>query len=145
MGSLAWMGNFRFTFEVDHDGILRVISGINPDASRYLLTKGRPFTTPELVFTKYQLYKGDEDRLTLLNNWENTYFDFDEAKLVELFGEAKDLGVDMFLLDDGWFGNKYPRQSDNAGLGDWQVTRSKLPNGLPYLVRTAKEKGWKTL
>ena len=159
MGSLAWMGNFRFTFEVDHDGILRVISGINPDASRYLLTKGRPFTTPELVFTlsqhgigqgsrnlhkwltKYQLYKGDEDRLTLLNNWENTYFDFDEAKLVELFGEAKDLGVDMFLLDDGWFGNKYPRQSDNAGLGDWQVTRSKLPNGLPYLVRTAKEKG----
>ena len=123
------------------------------------MTKGRPFTTPELVFTlsqhgigqgsrnlhkwltKYQLYKGDEDRLTLLNNWENTYFDFDEAKLVELFGEAKDLGVDMFLLDDGWFGNKYPRQSDNAGLGDWQVTRSKLPNGLPYLVRTAKEKG----
>ena len=159
MGSLAWMGNFRFTFEVDHNGVLRVVSGINPDASRYLLTKDKTFVTPEFVFTlsqngigegsrnlqkwmlNHQLYKADQDRLTLLNNWENTYFDFDEAKLTSLIAEAKDLGVDMFLLDDGWFGNKYPRQSDNAGLGDWQVTKAKLPNGLPYLVKTARDNG----
>ena len=56
--------------------------------------------------------------MTLLNNWENTYFKFDEKLLAELMKEAKHLGVDMFLLDDGWFGNKHPRNSDNAGLGE---------------------------
>lgn len=65
--------------------------------------------------------------MTLLNNWENTYFKFNEELLAELMKEAKHLGVDMFLLDDGWFGNKHPRNSDNAGLGDWEVMRSKLP------------------
>lgn len=79
--------------------------------------------------------------MTLLNNWENTYFDFNEEKLASLFDEARDLGVDLFLLDDGWFGNKYPRENDRAGLGDWQVNRKKLPNGVPYLVKTANEKG----
>ena len=72
-----------------------------------------------------------EDRMTLLNNWENTYFDFDEQKLNNLFGQAKSLGVDLFLLDDGWFGNRYPRNDDKAGLGDWQANRSKLPGGIP--------------
>lgn len=159
MGTLAWTGNFQFTFEVDHDGVLRVVSGINPDASRYLLAKGKIFVTPQFIYTfshhgigegsrnlqrfviNHQLYKGKEDRLTLLNNWENTYFDFDEKKLTELFSDVKDLGVDMFLLDDGWFGNKYPRKDDHAGLGDWQVTRSKLPHGLPFLVKEANSKG----
>lgn len=159
MGTIAWTGNFRFTFEVDNNNQLRIISGINPDASLYLLKKGEVFRTPEFIFTlsqngvgegsrnfqrwalNHQLYKADEDRMTLLNNWENTYFDFNEQKLTELFGEAKDLGVDLFLLDDGWFGNKYPRKDDHAGLGDWKVTKSKLPNGIPYLVKTANEKG----
>lgn len=159
MGTIAWTGNFRFTFEVDNNNQLRVISGINPDASTYLLNKGDVFRTPEFIFTlsqngvgegsrkfqrwalSHQLFKGDEDRMTLLNNWENTLFDFDENKLTKLFREAKDLGVDLFLLDDGWFGNKYPRQNDTAGLGDWEVTHSKLPHGLPYLVRKAKEAG----
>ena len=89
----------------------------------------------------HQLHKAKDDRMTLLNNWENTYFDFNEEKLVALFGEAKDLGVDLFLLDGGWFGNKYPRKDDHAGLGDWQVTKDKLPQGIPYLVRKAKENG----
>ena len=159
LGTLGWTGNFSFTFEVDNNNQLRIISGINPSASAYLLEKGEKFVTPEFIFTfspvgvgqasrnfqkwalKHSLYKGDEDRLTLLNNWENTFFDFDEEKLTELFGEAKDLGVDMFLLDDGWFGNKYPRRGDNAGLGDWEVTNSKLPNGIPYLVKKAKDTG----
>lgn len=159
MGTIGWTGNFRFTFEVDHNQGLRVISGINPDASRYELAGGEVFTTPEFYFTlsdsgsgegsrrfqrwalSHQLYKGDSSRLTLLNNWENTYFDFNEEKLTTLFGEAKELGVDMFLLDDGWFGNKYPRSSDNAALGDWQHTQEKLPHGVPYLVETANSKG----
>ena len=159
MGTIAWTGNFRFTFEVDHNGALRVLSGINPDASLYRLKRGEVFVTPEFIFTlstegvgegsrrfarcalNHQLFNGKEDRMTLLNNWENTYFDFNEEKLASLFDEARDLGVDLFLLDDGWFGNKYPRENDRAGLGDWQVNRKKLPNGVPYLVKTANEKG----
>lgn len=159
MGTLAWTGNFRFTFEVDHNNELRVISGINPAASAFLLKKGEVFKTPEFIFTmsycgigegsrnfqkwalKYQLNKGDQDRMTLLNNWENTSFSFDEDKLSALFDEAKNLGVDLFLLDDGWFGNKYPRNSDRQGLGDWQPNKEKLPHGIPHLVTTANEKG----
>jgi len=159
MGTLAWTGNFRFTFEVDHNNALRVIGGINPDAATYVLKRGEVFRTPELIYTlstegvgqgsrnfarwamNHRLYNGKGDRMTLLNNWENTYFDFDEEKLDALFGEAKDLGVDLFLLDDGWFGNKYPRSNDRAGLGDWQTTRSKLPNGISSLVKKANGKG----
>jgi len=159
MGTLGWTGNFRFTFEVDNQHVLRVVSGINHDASSYLLRKSDVFRTADFFFTlsqnglgegsrrfqrwmmNHQLHKAKDDRMTLLNNWENTYFDFNEEKLVALFGEAKDLGVDLFLLDDGWFGNKYPRKDDHAGLGDWQVTKDKLPQGIPYLVKKAKENG----
>ncbi|MDR3142140.1 MAG: alpha-galactosidase [Tannerellaceae bacterium] len=157
MGTLGWTGNFQFTFEVDNTGNLRVLSGINPYASAYELKPGEVFSTPEFIFTfshcgtgkasrnihdwarEYQLKDGKGDRLTLLNNWEATYFDFDEKKLEELMKEAKSLGVDMFLLDDGWFANKYPRENDRAGLGDWEVNRSKLPDGIPHLVKSAKD------
>lgn len=161
MGTIGWTGNFSFTFEVDNEANLRVISGINPYASNYELKPNEIFKTPEFIFTlsdqgtgkgsrnfhtwarNYQLKDGKGDRLTLLNNWEATYFTFDESKLEDLMKDAKFLGVDMFLLDDGWFGNKYPRSSDNAGLGDWKVTKSKLPNGIPNLVKTAKDTGVK--
>ena len=157
MGTLGWTGNFRFTFEVDNVGNLRVIPGINPYASTYELKANEVFTTPEFIFTisydgtsqgsrnlhdwarKYQLKDGEGQRLTLLNNWENTAFDFDKDILAKLMKEAKHLGVDMFLLDDGWFGNKYPRKDDHAGLGDWEVTHDKLPGGIPALVDAAKE------
>ena len=79
----------------------------------------------------------------MLNNWEATYFGFNEQKLVELFKGAKSLGVDMFLLDDGWFGNKHPRDADTAGLGDWQENVRKLPHGIGYLVKEAKAAGVK--
>ncbi|SEW45765.1 alpha-galactosidase [Chitinophaga sp. YR573] len=161
MGTLAWTGNFRFTFEVDNENNLRVISGINPYASDYTLEPGKVFVTPAFIFTlsnqgtgkgsrdlqrwarNYQLKDGKGDRLTLLNNWESTGFNFNESKLDSLITEAKYMGVDMFLLDDGWFGNKYPRQSDTQGLGDWQPTSSKLPNGVPALVKTATHTGVK--
>ena len=159
MGTIGWTGNFRFTFEVDHDNQLRVLAGINPDASTYTLDRGKTFKTPEFIFTlstqgtgqgsrnfqrwalNHRLYMAQEDRMTLLNNWENTYFDFDEQKLNNLFGQAKNLGVDLFLLDDGWFGNRYPRNNDKAGLGDWQTNRAKLPGGIPALVKGANEQG----
>ena len=157
MGTLGWTGNFRFTFEVDNVGNLRVIPGINPYASNYELKANEVFTTPEFIFTlsydgasqgsrnlhdwarKYELKDGEGSRLTLLNNWENTAFDFNQDILAELMKEAKHLGVDMFLLDDGWFGNKYPRKDDHAGLGDWEVTRDKLSGGIAALVKSAKE------
>ncbi|MDR1369359.1 MAG: alpha-galactosidase, partial [Dysgonamonadaceae bacterium] len=91
----------------------------------------------------YQLNDGKGDRMTLLNNWEATYFSFDEDKLKEIMKEAKQLGVDLFLLDDGWFGNKYPRSNDRTSLGDWEATSSKLPGGVPALVNAAKETGVK--
>ena len=161
MGTLGWTGNFRFTFEVDNAGNLRVIPAINPYASNYELKKDEVFTTPEFIFTlsnqgssqgsrnlhewarNYSLKDGKGPRLTLLNNWENTGFDFNQEILANLMKEAKHLGVDMFLLDDGWFGNKYPRKDDHAGLGDWEVTHSKLPGGVPALVKAAKEAGVK--
>lgn len=161
MGTLGWTGNFRFTFEVDNVGNLRVIPAINPYASVYALNRNEVFVTPEFIFTlsdegtgkgsrnlqqwarKYQLKEGMGDRMSLLNNWENTAFDFDQRILGDLMKEAKDLGVDMFLLDDGWFGNKYPRKDDRAGLGDWEVTADKLPEGIPGLIRSAEEAGVK--
>lgn len=162
MGTLGWTGNFRFTFEVDNAGKLRVISGINPYASNYQLKPGETFRTPDFIYTlsyhgtnegsrnlhdwarNYSLKDGLGDRMTLLNNWENTYFDFDEAKLTALMHEAKTLGVDMFLLDDGWFGNgRHARNGDKAGLGDWEANREKLPGGLPALTKAAREAGVK--
>lgn len=161
MGTIGWTGNFRFTFEVDNAGYLRVLPGINPYASAYELKAGETFTTPEFIFTvsydgtsqgsrnlhdwarRYTLKDGCGRRMTLLNNWENTGFNFNEKSLAKIMKEARDLGVDMFLLDDGWFANKYPRENDKAGLGDWQATRSKLPGGIPALVKAAEAAGVK--
>ncbi len=161
VGTLAWTGNFRFCFEVDQNGGLRVISGINPYFSRRTLKKGETFKTPEFIFTlsgdgageasrnlhewarHYQIKDGAGNRMTLLNNWEATYFDFNQDKLLSLIGEAKELGVDMFLLDDGWFGTKYPRESDRQGLGDWVEISDKLPDGIVRLTAEAAKQGVK--
>jgi len=156
-GTIAWSGNFKYTFDIDNNNELRIISGINEFASEYNLEPGKTFKTPVFIYTfsnqgkgqasrnlhawarKYGLKDGEKPRLTLLNNWETTFFDFDEKKLANMFTDAKTLGVDMFLLDDGWFGNKYPRSGSTSGLGDWQATKSKLPNGIGFLMEKAKE------
>lgn len=161
VGTLAWTGNYQFTFEVDQHHRLRVLSGINPYFSDYNLKSGETFTTPEFIFTysyngrgeasrnfhswarKYRVNKGEETRMTLLNNWEATYFDFNEDKLVNLMDDAVKLGVDMFLLDDGWFANKHPRNSDTQGLGDWEENEKKLPHKVSYLCEQAAKKGIK--
>lgn len=160
-GSLGWTGNFKYNFEVDQRAGLRVISGINPFASEYYLQPGETFTTPEFIFTyslngkgqasrnlhrwarNYAILDGNGQRMVLLNNWEATHTSFTENRLVELFDEGKKLGADLFLLDDGWFGNKFPRNDDKAGLGDWQEDTTKLPSGIGYLVQQAEAKGIK--
>ena len=161
LGTIGWTGNFSCTFEVDNVGGLRVIPGINPYASDYKLKAGDKFVTPEFIFTfsnngtgeasrnlhdwarLYQLKDGKGDRMTLLNNWESTGFDFNQEKLAGVMEDAAKLGVDMFLLDDGWFANKYPRNNDTAGLGDWEPNEAKLPQGVAGLTAAAKKAGVK--
>jgi alpha-galactosidase len=160
-GTLAWSGNYQIQFEVDPLRNLRLIAGINPYSSEYMLAPDKEFVTPAFLFTysntgkgqasrnlhrwarKYRIPQGEGNRLTLLNNWEATYFDFNEEKLTTLFKDGKKLGVDLFLLDDGWFANKYPRNNDHTGLGDWQENKLKLPHGLGYLVKEAESAGIK--
>lgn len=160
-GTLAWPGSFRLSFDVDHRQKLHVVSGINPYASQYELQPGETFKTPALLYTfssqgagcvtrnfhrwakEYGIYRGDRTRTTLLNNWEATYFDFNEKVLSGIIRDAADMGFELFLLDDGWFGNKYPRNNDKAGLGDWDVNKKKLPHGLGYLVKESQKQGIK--
>lgn len=161
MGQLAWSGNYSIQFETDVYKNMHLVAGINPYQSAYYLNPNTKFETPRFIYTmsfegtgkgsrnlqnwlrNHTLADGKGDRLTLLNNWESTYFTFDQEKLVSLFEGAKELGVDMFLLDDGWFGNKYPRNDDTEGLGDWQPNKKKLPDGIPYLVKEAQKTGIK--
>ena len=158
-GSLEWSGSFQLAFEVDPSNNLRSLVGINPFGSQYKLESGRTFTTPAVLWTysnegkgqvsrnfhrwarKYGVRDGEKPRPILLNNWEATYFDFDEKKIVSLFDGAKELGVELFLLDDGWFGNNHPRDNDKSGLGDWQGNKTKLSHGLSYLADEAHKRG----
>jgi alpha-galactosidase len=156
-GAMEWSGNFRIDLELDFQDNLRIIAGMNNYASTYALQPNEEFETPKFLYLlshngkgeasrklhswarEYKLLDGKGDRLTLLNNWEATYFNFNEEKLFKLLKDASDLGVDLFLLDDGWFANKYPRNSDRSGLGDWQVNKTKLPNGVGSLVKEARK------
>jgi alpha-galactosidase len=160
-GQVEWSGNFRVDLELDPLNNLRIIAGLNNHASDYHLKPKEEFKTPVFLYTlsnkgkgdasrklhrwakNYRILDGNGDRLTLLNNWESTFFDFNENKLAQLLKDTKKLGVDLFLLDDGWFGNKFPRNSDNAGLGDWQENKQKLPGGIASLVKEADANGVK--
>lgn len=160
-GSLAWSGNYKLTFEIDKYGMLHILGGINPYASSLSIEPGEKFKTPEMVWTysscgrgqisrnyhdwcrRYALVHGDQIRPVVLNSWEGTYFKFDEKKVKDMIDDAADFGIEMFVLDDGWFGNKYPRDDDRFGLGDWQPNKKKLPHGIGYLADYAHKKGLK--
>ena len=160
-GALAWSGNFRLQFELDEFNVLTVLGGINPYASAYPLAKGERFVTPDMIYTysfqgaggasrnlhawarNHGLYSGGRGCPTLLNSWEGAYFDFDARTLTGMIDDAASLGLEMFVLDDGWFGNRYPRDNASQGLGDWQVNRKKLPEGIDYIADYAHSKGLK--
>ena len=160
-GALAWSGNYRLSFEVDEREHLNILCGMNPFMSDYHLAEGEVLETPKMIYTfsvdgqgtisrnfhdwarKYSLHNGFAERPVLLNSWEGAYFDFDEKKITDMIDDAASLGLELFVLDDGWFGNKYPRNSATMGLGDWQVNKKKLPHGLQYLIDHATEKGIK--
>jgi alpha-galactosidase len=160
-GSLAWSGNYVLSFELDEAGILNVLGGANPFLSEYSLASGQAFSTPEMVLTysntgkgqisrnyhdwsrKYAMAHGDRIHPVVLNSWEGAYFSFNENTITGMIDKAAEFGIEMFVLDDGWFGNKYPRNGDNAGLGDWQTNMEKLPRGIDYLAKYAHNKGLK--
>ena len=148
--ALAWPANFKLEFEKNNNQELRVLAGMNPYASHYKLKKGDVFQTPSFLYTystkgngqvsrnfhrwarKYGLRHGENSRYTLMNNWEATYFNFNEPKLKSIIEDAAGMGFELFLLDDGWFGQKHPRNNDDAGLGDWVVNHIYVPNGGNY-------------
>ncbi len=152
LGSLAWSGNYKLSFEVDNLKQLNILSGVNDFFADYTLSKGESFTTPEMVLAhssegvgeasrnlhrwvrRYNLRDSESERPVVLNSWEGAYFDFDEDVIKRMIEDAASMGVEMFVLDDGWFGSKYPRNSDKAGLGDWEINYKKLPNGLSALI-----------
>ncbi len=160
-GALAWSGNFRLNFEVDEYDALTILAGANPNSSAYKLRPGASFTTPEMIYThsfcgaggasrnlhdwarNYGVYHGHEVVPTLLNSWEGAYFKFDAKVLKDMIDDAASMGLEMFVLDDGWFGNKYPRNDSRAGLGDWQVNTAKLPEGIDHIASYAHSKGLK--
>lgn len=149
--NLVYSGNFLASVEVDCDGLPRVQIGINPFDFSWQLDAGASFQAPEavLVFspeglggmsrTLHRFYRQhlgastwlNKPRPILINNWEATYFDFDAEKLERIAASGAELGIELFVLDDGWFGH---RDDDHTSLGDWVVDRKKLPGGLEELA-----------
>jgi alpha-galactosidase len=153
--SLVYSGNFEIQAEIDTFDVTRILMGINPFGFTWHLEPGEEFQTPEAVMvysnqgmnhmsqTFHQLFKTrlargtwrDKERPILLNSWEATYFDYDEDKLVEIAKSAGNAGIELFVLDDGWFGS---RNNDKQGLGDWTPNMTKLKHGISGLSKRIK-------
>ena len=160
-GALAWSGNFRLSFERDESGRLNVLAGVSPFASAYELAAGKTFATPDFIYTfssrgagqasrnlhawarSYGVYGGGQINPTLLNSWEGAYFTFTTETLLRMIDDAASMGLEMFVLDDGWFAKDFPRNGDDAGLGDWEVNTAKIPEGIDYVASYAHDKGLK--
>jgi len=163
--SIAWGGNTRVELDLRpapdptarHE--LRLRAGANPWAAEYTLDPGVRFVTPTVAWTwsetgrgavtrrfhdwtlQHVLRQPERLRPLVVNNWEATFFDFDEARIVGLIDRAAQLGADVFLLDDGWFGTTHPRDDDTTSLGDWDPDPAKLPSGLAPLAQAAVDRG----
>lgn len=155
--SLVYSGSFQFTFEKEQYDQLRLNIGMNEQQFSWELQPNASFQTPEVIMvysdqglngmsavfhqmTKDCLLRGKykkKERPILVNNWEATYFDFDEGAINQLIDEAGDLGIELFVLDDGWFGK---REDDRTSLGDWEINEQKLPNGLTKMIAHGAER-----
>lgn len=156
--NLIYSGNHQESVELSPYGRVRIMTGVNPNTFTWRLKGGESFSTPQAVmvhssnglngmshemhrFVNENVCRGpwrDRERPVLVNNWEATYFDFDEGKLLSLADKARDVGMELFVLDDGWFGE---RSDDTSSLGDWTANGSKLPHGLGYLSKAVHGKG----
>ena len=157
---LIYSGNFRTLQERNQFDNIRMMTGINPEDFKWELTPGAQFQTPEAVLVYsdeglggmsrcfHDLYRNhlirgfyrDKKRPILINNWEATYFNFDTEKLLSIARQASKLGIEMLVMDDGWFGNRF---DDNRALGDWEVNEEKLQGGLKHLVDEVNKLGMK--
>ena len=158
--NLRWSGNYKTRIEASANR-LNVISGINDDTSLYSLVPGETFSTPEFVMTfskegkggvsrafhkwarLYAIANGDKLRDVLLNSWEGVYFNVNQETMDQMMGDIASLGGELFVMDDGWFGDKYPRNNDKSSLGDWMVCEKKLPQGIGGLTQSARRNGIK--
>ncbi len=158
--NFVYSGNFLAQIEADQFGSIRALMGIHPDNFSWKLEAGESFQAPEVIcmysvqgiggmtrnfhdLYREHLIRGiyrDTKRPILINNWEGTYFDFNTQKLIDIARQASELGIEMLVMDDGWFGH---RDDDNSSLGDWQVNESKLEGGLKYLVEEINKLGMK--
>ncbi|WP_046175342.1 alpha-galactosidase [Domibacillus indicus] len=158
--SLVYSGNFLAQVEVDTYQVTRVMMGINPFLFKWKLNAEESFQTPECVMvysdeglngmsqSYHALYRDrlvrgywrDRDRPVLINNWEATYFNFNEEKILSIVDTARELGIELFVLDDGWFGE---RNDDTSSLGDWFANKKKLPGGIEGLSAKVNEAGMK--
>ena len=158
--SFIYSGNHIEQVDVNEADVARVNVGINPFGFNWLLNPEEEFQAPEVVLTYsdegfgkmsrtyHKLYRTrlcrgkyrDEERPVLINNWEATYFDFNEEKILNIARKAKSVGVELMVLDDGWFGK---RDSDNCSLGDWVVDKRKLPDGIESLAKKVNDLGMK--
>lgn len=158
--NFVYSGNFIGQVEKNQFDSVRMTMGIHPEGFEWKLLPGESFTAPEVVLVYsdeglgkmtrcfHDLYRSHlirspyvhKKRPVLINNWEATYFDFDEQKLIQIAKEASDLGIELLVMDDGWFGH---RSSDDSSLGDWQVNEEKLKGGLSYLAEEVKKTGMK--
>lgn len=156
--NFVYSGNFLAQAEVDQFNNTRVTMGINPFDFSWKLEPGEAFQTPEAVMvysseglggmsrTFHDLYRTrllrgtyrDKERPILVNNWEATYFDFNAEKIIDIARAGNELGIELFVLDDGWFGK---RNDDTSSLGDWFVDQKKLPEGLDTLAQQINEMG----
>ena len=159
--ALCYSGNFQLKIDTDDTEYHYFFAGINPDNSEYHLKKGETFTTPKVALSfskcglsgvsrnfhkwgrKYMLAHGNKERKILLNSWEGVYFDINQQGMDQMMGDIASMGGELFVMDDGWFGDKYPRKTDNCALGDWVVDKNKLPEGIEGLLRDAKKHGIK--
>lgn len=158
--SFVYSGNFMAQVEVDQINQTRFVMGINGDGFRYKLEPGDVFATPEVILSFsasglgtlsgnfHKLYMDHlirskfkkQRRPVLINNWEATEFEFEEDTLVSIADSARDLGIELFVMDDGWFGT---RNHDLSGLGDWFVNKTKLPSGVTGLAKKINDLGMK--
>ena len=170
-GALAWSGAWKMSFDYNqgklhHDTTerrqLSITAGSESFAADYHLEPSQQFKTPKFIMTysengrglasrnihkwarKFNVRSPELERPILLNSWEGAFFSFDESTILKMMDRTADVGVEMFVLDDGWFGNgKFARNDSTAGLGDWEVNRKKLPRGLSFLANEAKNRGLK--
>ena len=158
--ALCWSGNFELRLNTTLNKVHHFFAGISPQASEYILEPGETFTTPRLAlcmsneglggvsrnfhrWARHEgwLHQGDKTREILLNSWEGVVFNVNEKGMFQMMEDIKEMGGELFVMDDGWFGDKYQRNDDKSTLGDWMVDRKKLPGGIKPLVDKAKSLG----